>query len=81
MGKKAARAGDAESAVLAACLISGMAGHLCTSMFGDYLDDEWGIWIVGLTVAHSAVLALPSATTAPEPAAAPRPVFEGGSAR
>lgn len=59
-GRRASREGDDDGAVLAACLISAIAGHLCTSMFGDYLDDEWGFWLIGLTVAQNAVALAPA---------------------
>ena len=41
---------------LAACsFLSGMSALLVTSLFGDHLDSEWGLWMVALMIAYMAI--------------------------
>ena len=41
---------------LAACsFLSGIAALLVTSLFGDHLDSEWGLWMVALMIAYMAI--------------------------
>ncbi|MGD9856761.1 MAG: O-antigen ligase family protein [Planctomycetaceae bacterium] len=57
-GVRAARRGD-QFATMAACgLIAGMAGFLIQSIFGDFVDNEWGYWMAALAVAHASVCAV-----------------------
>jgi putative inorganic carbon (HCO3(-)) transporter len=57
MGQHCARAGDRDGTLLAACLVSAMAGTLMTAIFGDYLDDEQLIWLAALMVIASRIYA------------------------
>ncbi len=45
--------GDMNSAIMGGCLLASMAGFLMTCMFGDYLDNEWGYWIVALMTVYA----------------------------
>ena len=45
--------GDRELAISACAVLSGTAAFMIASVFGDYLDNEWGYWIVALSVACS----------------------------
>jgi O-antigen ligase len=73
-GRPRARDGDAENALLAACLISAAVGVLVSAFFGDYLDDEWGLWMVALVVAQSRICELASRS----PEATPSPALVAG---
>jgi len=45
--------GDPVQALLGACFIGALAGFLGTCLFGDYMDEEWGFWLVALMSAYS----------------------------
>ena len=41
---------------LAACsFMAGLSALLVTSLFGNHLDSEWGMWMVGLMIAVIAI--------------------------
>ena len=44
--------GDAESAFLGCCLISGLAAFLLSCLFGDFLDSEWAYWWVAIGLGY-----------------------------
>ena len=44
---------SSESSIIAGCLITSMVVLLGASAFGDYLDDEWTYWIVGLMLGYA----------------------------
>jgi len=44
---------DGNHLLYGACLLSGMVAFLTTSMFGDFLDAEWGIWTVALMIGYT----------------------------
>ena len=50
--RSASQRGDDFPAVLGCCLTSGVIGFLTCSLFGDFLDAEWGYWMVAFAVAH-----------------------------
>ena len=52
--------GDERGALLACGLFAGVVGFLVTSLFGDYLDNEWGYWVAACAVAHVALYSVPS---------------------
>ena len=60
-GRRSGKSDDKEGALLAACLMSAMVGALVAAVFGDYLDDEWLIWLCALIIAHNRLTAVPSA--------------------
>jgi hypothetical protein len=35
-------------AFFGSCVLSGLAGFLVSSLFGDYLDQEWGFWFAAI---------------------------------
>jgi putative inorganic carbon (HCO3(-)) transporter len=66
MIRRCARAGDSDGALLAICLNSAIVGVLISAVFGDYLDDDWGIWLIALMVAHARVYSADPATVRAE---------------
>jgi O-antigen ligase len=44
---------DTESTLVAACLITSMTILLGASFFADFLDNEWGYWIVGFMLGYA----------------------------
>jgi O-antigen ligase len=59
-------AGDVDAVILGACLLTGMAAYLGTAVFGDFIDEEWGYWMLGLLLVYARLYA-----TAPDAAARP----------
>ena len=57
MTRRCAKAGDVDGALLGVCLISATIAVLVSAVFGDYLDDDWGIWMVALMVSHATLYA------------------------
>lgn len=51
---------DAESTVIAACLITSLAVLVVASLFADFLDNEWGYWIVGLMLGYARAYSPPA---------------------
>jgi putative inorganic carbon (hco3(-)) transporter len=47
--------GRTEDALLGICLIVSLAGFLITCVFGSFLRNEWGYWIVALLVRYGEV--------------------------
>lgn len=47
--------GDAQTAFVGVCVIAGFSVVLVTSMFGDFLQMEWGFWICIASVAYAKV--------------------------
>ena len=45
--------GDRHGAVTCAAMIGAMVAFLITCIFGDFLDAEWGYWIVALMVGYA----------------------------
>jgi O-antigen ligase len=56
---------DAESMVLASCLITATAILVVASLFADFLDNEWGYWLVGLMLGYVRVYKPRSQPTEP----------------
>lgn len=75
-GKACGLRGETDGALFAAVLMSAAAGTMITAFFGDYLDDEWLIWLAALMVVHGKVYAVevaqPQAVDAPR--IHPRPI-------
>jgi putative inorganic carbon (hco3(-)) transporter len=53
---------NAESILLASSLTTSMAVLLGASLFGDYLDEEWAYWIVGLMLGYARAYSPPRLT-------------------
>jgi hypothetical protein len=72
---RALKAGDANSVMVFALLGAGVAGWMVSSVFGDYLNDEWGFWIAAMPYAYmrarEAVLASGAVASSELPVAAP----------
>lgn len=49
--------GDTNSALIGICVIVATAGLLIHSMFGSFLGNEWGYWLVALLVRYSEMFA------------------------
>lgn len=65
---------DGRVSMLGACLLSAWVGWLVTSMFGDYIDNEWGYWIAAMMLSYAAIYhAAPALAGAVETARAPDP--------
>lgn len=45
--------GQIESALIGVCVVVATAGLLIHCMFGSFLGNEWGYWLVGLLVRYS----------------------------
>jgi O-antigen ligase len=43
---------DGDAVVLGACLLTAATAYLGPCAFGDFIDEEWGFWTVGLLVAY-----------------------------
>ncbi|MGH2603310.1 MAG: O-antigen ligase family protein [Dehalococcoidia bacterium] len=71
--KQQAALGRTAEAAMGCCLVASTVAFVCSSAFGDYLDDEWGYWMPALMVAYARLYGagaqevapgLPAATTA-----------------
>ena len=49
--KMALQSGDVNAMMICACLAASLAAWAVSSVFGDYLNDEWGFWTAGLAYA------------------------------
>ena len=56
---------DGDAVILGACLLTAMTAYLGTSVFGDYIDEEWGYWMIALIVVYERLYAerVPSVTS------------------
>ena len=45
--------GDTNGALVGICLVASLIGFLIHSMFGSFLGNEWGYWLVALLVRYS----------------------------
>jgi O-antigen ligase len=52
--------GDQSNAFLGSCLIASTICFLIAAVFSDYLDNEWGYWIAGLSVAYARLFGQPN---------------------
>lgn len=80
-GRLARRARDANTVIIMAALCASITALFVTSVFGDFIDSEWGFWMVALLVAYARVYAgeraaetVLSAPTGAQPALVPVPV-------
>lgn len=48
----AVRAGDADAVVVFACVAAALTAWMVSSVFGDYLDEEWGYWTAALAYSY-----------------------------
>ena len=71
--------GDGDAVIIGACLLTSVTAYLGTSFFGDYIDEEWGYWMIALIVVYGRLYALDmprpvtavDATTATSPTQVP----------
>ena len=56
-GVTAMRNDDWLGTMLACALIGGISGFMAQSVFGDFLDNEWGYWITACAIGHATVYA------------------------
>jgi putative inorganic carbon (hco3(-)) transporter len=47
--------GDKDANFFGACLAAGLTADLCSSVFGNYLDHEWGLWLAAMAVASARI--------------------------
>jgi O-antigen ligase len=56
------REGRTEDALMGICIIVAAAGYLIHCMFGSFMSNEWGYWIVALLVRYGELYRVPEAT-------------------
>jgi putative inorganic carbon (hco3(-)) transporter len=56
-------AGDSSAIMVYACIACAMMAWIISSIFGDYLNDEWGFWAAAMTYAFLRVRTAPAAAT------------------
>jgi O-antigen ligase len=56
--------GNTEDAILGMCLMVSLAGFLITCVFGSFLRNEWGYWIVALLVRYGELYGAPQTSLA-----------------
>ena len=44
---------DTFARLLGCCLFAGLIGFCVTCLFGDFIDAEWGYWMVAFAVIHA----------------------------
>ena len=71
---------DPHGAVMCAALIGSLLAFLITCMFGDFLDAEWGYWIIALVVAYARLYGPGAQEQVVTTAVHRSPVFAGGQA-
>jgi putative inorganic carbon (HCO3(-)) transporter len=71
--------GRPKDALMGNCLIVALAGFLIGSLFGSFLRNEWGYWIVALLVRYGEMYRVPEPVLAPTEAGRTHPV--GGLSR
>jgi hypothetical protein len=49
-----------EVIILASCLLTSLVVVLATSLFADFLDNEWGFWIVGFMLGFARAYSSPA---------------------
>lgn len=56
LSRQASFRGDPNMGLIGAAIVSGAFAFLATCMFGDLLDNEWGMWLVALAAAFEVLL-------------------------
>ena len=52
-GRRIARsAGDIKAMMVFACINAGLIAWMVSSVFGDYLDQEWGFWLAAMSYSY-----------------------------
>lgn len=64
-------AGDVNAVMVFACLATALAAWVVSSVFGDYLNDEWGFWTAALAYSYLRVRMRAPAAQARDGAPAP----------
>lgn len=70
--RRCSRNGDAFGSLVGAALISGTVGYMFSSLFGAFMDAEWGYWMPALAVAYGRFYA-EQPVPAPAPGNVPQP--------
>jgi len=73
--KLAIAAGDANGVMIFACISASLTAWAVSSIFGDYLNDEWGFWTAAIAYAY---LRLYMTQAAAKAVPAPAPVVHTG---
>lgn len=60
--RRQAERGATREAVLGNCLLASLVAFVGTSIFGDYMDEEWGYWIPALMVTYARLYGTAAAT-------------------
>jgi putative inorganic carbon (hco3(-)) transporter len=88
-GRRLARlAGDTNAMMVFACIATALTAWIVSSIFGDYLNDEWGFWTAAFAYSYLRVRLLAPAAQQPRPVDSVRapsrtwsPVIRPGAAR
>jgi putative inorganic carbon (HCO3(-)) transporter len=69
------REGRTDDSLMGICLMAALVGYLISAMFGSFIHNEWGYWVIALLVRYSELYRLPQATVTPlEAPQIPHPV-------
>ena len=78
----AIKAGDGEASMVYGCLAGALVAWMVSSVFGDYLNEEWGFWVAALAYSylrvHTLAPAQEEAKTAPAVVSQFAPAMPGG---
>jgi hypothetical protein len=44
--------GDAHAVMVFACMAAGLLAWMVSSVFGDYLNQEWGFWVAAMAYSY-----------------------------
>jgi putative inorganic carbon (HCO3(-)) transporter len=53
----AKRRWDGDAVLIGACILTSLTIYLGTAVFGDFIDDEWGYWLVALLILYQRLYA------------------------
>ena len=62
VSRRCSRNGETSHAMIGCTFAASMTGFLVTSMFGDYMDAEWGYWMVALAIGYLKVFSQPESS-------------------
>ena len=54
----AINANDKSGVLVFACIAAGLTAWIVSSLFGDYLNDEWGFWVAAMAYSYYRVHSL-----------------------
>jgi O-antigen ligase len=67
--------GRFSDSLMGICLISAGGGYLIHCMFGSFISNEWGYWIVAILIRYGELYQVPETVTVGAPASTPEPVM------